>query len=225
MSSYLVVKLAQSKERNTILNDLQKQIEMLGTKFETTKSMDLFFKSVLADIEDFSPRAIDDIKPRILKCVSEVREMYSHSNVPLGNPSCSLAADKHNRSGKINSILTNLQKHITIIDNKVETNNSMDLFFKSISVDLEDFCIGAIDDVKLRILECVTVVKEIYSNSEASSTTSSNDQLTPNYLSSHNPTIDLINTPLSPSQGYITYYNVPFYSNQPSNFIQTYFHV
>lgn len=204
---------------------MQKQIEILVTKFETTKSLDLFFKSVLMDIEDFCPRAIDDVKPRILKCVSEVREMYSNSDVPLENPSCSLAADKLNRSEKKNSILTNLQKHITTLDNKLELNNSMDLFFKSISVDLEDFCEGAIDDVKLRILECVTVVKEIYSYSEASSTTSSNDHLTPNYLPSHTPTIDFINTPGSPPQGYITYYNVPFYSNQPSNFIQSYFQV
>lgn len=198
---------------------------MLSSKFETTKSLDLFFKSILADIENFSPRAIDDVKPRILKCVSEVREMYStrNSDAPLENPSCSMAADKFNRTEERNSILTNLQNQIAILDNKLETNNSMDLFFKSISVDLEDFCIGAIDDVKLRILECVTVVKEIYSNSEVSSTTSSNGHLTPNYLSSQTPTIDLTNTPESPPQGYITYYNVPYYSNQSSNYIQTYF--
>lgn len=196
---------------------------MLDSKFETTKSLDLFFKSVIADIENFCPRAIDDVKPRILKCVSEVREMYSNSDEAIGNPSCSLASDKCDLSEKRHSVLTNLQKQIAKLDNKLETNNSMDLFFKSISMDLEDFCIGAIDDVKLRILECVTVVKEIYSNLETSSTTSSNGHISPNYLSSHTPTIDLINTPGSTSQGYITYYNVPFYSNQPSNFIQTYF--
>ncbi|KAE9525312.1 hypothetical protein AGLY_014380 [Aphis glycines] len=221
VSCYLAEKLAQSKERNTILHNLQKQIEMLNNKSETTKSLDLFFKSVLLDVQDFCPRAIDDIKPRILKCVSEVREMYHNSNVSPDNLSCS-TNEKCTRVDEGNTILFNLQNQIEILNGKLGATNTMDLFFKSVSADIEDFCIRAIDDVKLKILECVSEVKEMYFIPELGSVTSSiNGNSTPNYVPPHTAPINLNNVPQSPTQGFITY--VPLYCNDPSNYVTSYY--
>lgn len=221
VSCYLAEKLAQSKERNTILHNLQKQIEMLNNKSETTKSLDLFFKSVLLDVQDFCPRAIDDIKPRILKCVSEVREMYHNSNVSPDNLSCS-TNEKCTRVDEGNTILFNLQNQIEILNGKLGATNTMDLFFKSVSADIEDFCIRAIDDVKLKILECVSEVKEMYFIPELGSVASSiNGNSTPNYVPPHTAPINLNNVPQSPTQGFITY--VPLYCNDPSNYVTSYY--
>lgn len=221
MSCYLAEKLAQSKERNTILHNLQKQIEILNNKSETTKSLDLFFKSVLLDVQDFCPRAIDDIKPRILKCVSEVREMYHTSNVPPDNLSYS-TGENSTRPVEGSTILFNLQKQIEILNGKLGITKTMDLFFKSVSADIEDFCIRAIDDVKLKILECVSEVKDMYSNLDVSSVTSSiNGTTTPNYVPPHTPPIILNNIPCSPPPGFITY--VPLYCNEPTNYVNSYY--
>ncbi|XP_060856280.1 uncharacterized protein LOC132934005 [Metopolophium dirhodum] len=220
VSCYLAEKLAQSKERNTILHNLQKQIEILNNKSETTKSLDLFFKSILLDVQDFCPRAIDDIKPRILKCVSEVREMYHTSNVPPDNLSYS-TGENSTRPDEGSTILFNLQKQIEILNGKLGITKTMDLFFKSVSADIEDFCIRAIDDVKLKILECVSEVKDMYSNPDVSSVTSSiNGNITPNYVPPHTPPIILNN---SPPQGFITYLNVPLYCNEPTNYVNSYY--
>ncbi|XP_026820475.1 uncharacterized protein LOC113559082 [Rhopalosiphum maidis] len=223
VSCYLAEKLAQSKERNTILHNLQKQIEMLNNKSETTKSLDLFFKSVLLDVQDFCPRAIDDIKPRILKCVSEVRQMYHNSNVSPDNLSCS-TSEKCTRLDEGNTILFNLQKQIEVLNSKMGVTKTMDLFFKSVSADIEDFCIRAIDDVKIKILECISEIKEIYSLSDLGSVTSSiNGNSTPNYVPPQTPPINLNNMPRSQTQGFITYYNVPLYCNAPSNYVNSYY--
>jgi len=223
VSCYLAEKLAQSKERNTILHNLQKQVEMLNNKSETTKSLDLFFKSVLLDVQDFCPRAIDDIKPRILKCVSEVREMYYNSNASPEKLSCS-TFEKSTRLDERNTILFNLQKQIEMLNGKLGITNTMDLFFKSVSADIEDFCIRAIDDVKLKILECVSEVKVMYSNQDVSSVTSSiNGNTTPNYVPSHTPPINIDNIPHSPPQGFITYLNLPVYCNEPANYVNSYY--
>ncbi|XP_022177304.1 uncharacterized protein LOC111038486 [Myzus persicae] len=223
VSCYLAEKLAQSKERNTILQNLQKQIEILNNKSETTKSLDLFFKSVLLDVQDFCPRAIDDIKPRILKCVSEVREMYHNSNVSPDNLSCS-TGEKCTRLDGGNTILFNLQKQIEMLNGQLGITKTMDLFFKSVSADIEDFCIRAIDDVKLKILECVSEIKDMYSNPDVSSVTSSiNGNTTPNYVLPHTPPINFNNIPSSPPQGFITYLNVPLYCNEPANYVNSYY--
>jgi len=223
VSCYLAEKLAQSKERNTILYNLQKQIEMLNNKSETTKSLDLFFKSVLLDVQDFCPRAIDDIKPRILKCVSEVREMYYNSNVSPENMSCS-TGEKCTRFEEGNTIIFNLQKQIEMLNGKLGITKTMDLFFKSVSADIEDFSIRAIDDVKLKILECVSEVKDMYSNQDVSSVTSSiNGNITPNYVPPQTPPISFNNIPSSPPQGFITYLNVPLYCDEPANYVNSYY--
>jgi len=223
VSCYLAEKLAQSKERNRILHNLQKQIEMLNNKSESTKSLDLFFKSILLDIQDFCPRAIDDIKPRILKCVSEVREMYYNSNVSPEMLSCS-TSEKCSRLDEGNTILFNLQKQIEMLNGKLGITKTMDLFFKSVSADIEDFCIRAIDDVKLKILVCVSEVKDMYSNQDVSSVTSSiNGNTTPNYVLPHTPPINLNNIPRSPPQGFITYLNLPIYCNEPDNYVNSYY--
>lgn len=224
VSYYLAEKLAQSKERNTILHNLQKQIEMLNNKSETTKSLDLFFESVLLDVQDFCPRAIDDIKPRILKCVSEVREMYYNSNVSPENLSCS-TSEKSTHLEERNTILFNLQKQIEMLNGKLGITKTMDLFFKSVSADIEDFCIRAIDDVKIKVLECVSEVKDMYSNQDVSSATSSiNGNTTPNYVPSHTPPINLENIPSSPPEGFITYYlHLPLYCNEPVNYENSYY--
>ncbi|XP_025198148.1 uncharacterized protein LOC112596602 [Melanaphis sacchari] len=238
VSCYLAEKLAQSKERNTILHNLQKQIEMLSNKPDTSKSLDLFFKSVLLDVQDFCPRAIDDIKPRILKCVSEVREMYHNSDVPSDNLSCS-TGKKCAHFDEGNKILFNLQKQIEILNDKLGVTKTMDLFFKSVSADMEDFCIRAIDDVKIKILECVSEVKDIYSIPDLPSAASSiNGNLTPNYEPPNfeppnfeppyfeppnTPPIHFSNILGSPTQGFITYYNVPLYCNDPSNYVNSYY--
>lgn len=223
MSYYLAEKLAQSKERNAILHNLQKQIEILNNKSETTKSLDLFFKSVLLDVQDFCPRAIDDIKPRVLKCVSEVREMYHDSNVLPDNLSYS-TSEKCTRHDEGSTILLNLQKQIEMLNFKLGIPKTMDLFFKSVSADIEDFCIRAIDDVKLKILECVSEVKDMYSNPDGSSVNSSiNGNTTPNYEPPQTPPIILNNIPRSTPQGFITYLNVPLYCNEPTNYVNSYY--
>lgn len=188
--------------------------------------MDLFFKSVSIDIQDFCPRAIDEVKPKILKCVSEVREIYSNLDTS-SDTMPSNSAEKCTRLDDENTILCKLQKRIEIIHNKLETTRSMDLFFKSVSADMDDFCIRAVDEVKLRILKCVSEVKGIYSNLNINcSPTHSDSNSIPNCLSSHTPPVaEVINTALAPDPvgQYITYYNVPLYCNEQSNFTQTYF--
>jgi len=164
-SYYLAEKLAQSKKRNTILYSLLKQIELLNNKSENRKSLDLFFKSVSVDIEDLCPRAIDDVKPKILKCVAVVRDTYHRSSTADGSPPmadryCSRSDDNDDET-----VVRHRQPTETI-HNTLEIARSTDLFFKSVSADVEDFCARAIDDVKLGILKCVAEVKEIYSNRE-----------------------------------------------------------
>lgn len=207
---------------------------MLNNKSENTKSLDLFFKSVSVDIEDLCPRAIDEVKPKILKCVSEVREIYrSKSNASPDNLPCTFA-ERFSRSDEENAILCNLHKRIETIHSKLEITRSTDLFFKSVSADMEDFCIRAIDEIKLRILKCVSEVKEIYSNREIPSSSPSDGNSKSNYSASHTPPTVLARDPAAPApdtrpgQGYITYYNVPVpavpvYCNEPSNFNQSYF--
>lgn len=180
--------------------------------------MGLFFKSVLKDIENVCSRGLNDLKPRIIKCVSDVREMYSYSDVSLGSKPCNLI-EQSTKSKEENKYIFNFQKIVDMLDHTCETTNSMELFFLSVLADIEDFSIRAIDDVKLRILECVSEVKDIYSNQDVSSEMTSNDNTNPNYLQSLSPhTVNFhVPPPGFPSQEYITYYNVPFFYNGPPN--------
>lgn len=217
---YFTEKLAQSKDKHTILQSLQKEIELLYNKSETTESLGLFFRSVLKDIEYVCPRAINDLKPRIIKCVSDVREMYAYSDVSLGSSSRNLS-EKFAKSEEKNKHSFNFIKKVHMLYHTFETKNAMELFFLSVIADIEDFSVRAIDDVKLRILESVSEVKHIYCNQDVSSAISSNSDVIPNYLQSLNFPQNNLNTQGSPSQGYnIVYYNVPVYYSQPPYYIQ-----
>jgi hypothetical protein len=296
--SYSSENVAESKEKNTVLQNLQKEFELLYNKSETTQSLGLFFKSVLKDIECVAPRGLNDLKPRIIKCVSDVREMYLYSDVSLGSVPCKLPkksaksgegnkhedvslgsvpcklpkksaksgegnkhedvslgsvpcklpkksaksgeGNKHEgvslgsvpyklpkksaKSGEGNKHLSNLKKKFDLLNYAFETTTSMELFFLSVIADIEDFSVHAIDDVKLRILECVSEVKDMYSNQDVSSIISS-PNATPRNLQPRSSPRDHLNTLESPPQGYLVYeyYNVPVYSDEPSNYIQPLF--
>lgn len=190
-----------------ILKGWQREVELLFSKSETTKSLSLFFKSIIKDIEYVSPRGINDLKPRIIKCVSDIREMYSYSDVSLG----SVPSNLPDKSADDDKVFLNVFKQ-KVDSLTFETADSMELFFYSVIADIKDFSIRAIDDVKLRILECVSEVKHIYSNQDASSVASS-PNATPNYLQPFGSPRNQLNITESPPQGYVVYYNVPFYSN------------
>lgn len=223
VASHSTEKLAQSKEINTVLNNLQKQVEMLSNKFENSKSLDLFFKSVLLDVQDFCPRAIDEIKPRILKSVSEVRKKYYDLNVSPDNHSCPVVEQCTSLDNR--QIMSNLQKQCDMFNTKFGNPKSIELFFKSVSADIEDFCIRAIDEVKIKILESVSEVKDMYSLPDDSTVTSSiNSNLTSNYAPPHTPPISVNDVPESPHHEIITFFNLPIYCDQPSyNYVHEYY--
>lgn len=268
-SYYLAEKLAQSKERNAILYQLLRQIETFNNRTENTKSLDLFFKSVSVDIEDLCPRAIDEVKPKILKCVSDVREAYYANASPTPTPPQQQqqqqrqqqrpeSADGCRRRPQPddeNATARGSHRRRRIggdpVDNQLEVARSTDLFFKSVSADVGDFCVRAIDDVKLGILKCVSDVKRVYSNryymrsagSSAGNSATDNyaaDTRAPAAVNRANNATAAAPAPAPASapapapqdarnqQGYVTYYNVPVptvpvYCNEQTNFTQSYY--
>lgn len=146
-------RIAQSKETNNVLNSFLKQFEILNEKSETIKSLDLFFNSILVDLESFCPQAIDEVKLKILNCVSDVRGIYLKSDVPHSSSASFLSCEE-------NIIMNNSFKQMAMLNIKSETAKSMELFFKSVMMDMKDFCNVAMTDAKIRILNCVSEIRD-----------------------------------------------------------------
>lgn len=146
-------RVAQSKETNKVLNSFLKQFEILNEKSETIKSLDLFFNSILLDLNSFCPQAIDEVKLKILNCVSDVRGIYLKSDVPHSSSASFLSCEE-------NIIMNNSLKQMGMLNIKSETAKSMELFFKSVMMDMKDFCNVAMTDAKIRILNCVSEIRD-----------------------------------------------------------------
>lgn len=203
----------QSNETNIVLNNLLKQFEMLNEKLETVKSLDLFFKSVLVDLDSFCPQAIDDVKLKILNCVSDVKGIYLRSD----ESQSSQAPISLNEE---NIVLNNPLKEIEILNIKSETTKSMDLFFKSVMADMNNFCNVAMTDAKIRILKCVSEIRDTtYPNFSAAEFIPNTNNL---LIEAH----PILNTATIPTgqyrnvpHSYNMFYNVPLYcnNNQPNH--------
>lgn len=74
-------KCVKSEEHISLHNVLLEIQELKKELTTASTSLDYFFKSVTADIEDFCTHAIDQIKLDILKCVSDVKAQYSKHKV------------------------------------------------------------------------------------------------------------------------------------------------
>ncbi|VVC38739.1 MADF domain,Myb-like domain [Cinara cedri] len=148
--SNVTMSSAQLKQLNEInkMYNLLKQFEMINEKIETVKSLDLFFKSVLADLDKFCPQAIDDVKLKILNCVSDVKGLYLNSDISSDSPA------------SFSSIEENIILNNSMLNIKPETTKSTELFLKSVMVDMKDFCNVAMADAKIRILKCVSEVRD-----------------------------------------------------------------
>lgn len=286
MSPYIGENVDLSKEKKSVVYNLVNQINEANTKSETIDSLNLFFESVSIDMEDFSPIAINEVKLRILKCVSEIRKTNYDLNI-LPDASSTIAQpeqgdpnEAHTNKGHQNGKQSNevrlstghsneahpneehpneenpteerpteeypneeypneehagesqpnennetsngMQTSIAMCNGKSETVKSLDLFFKSVAVDMKDFCTRAIDDVKIQILTCVSDVRGLYLYERHAPVMSTNTYMPNDPSNTALVPVGTIIPPPPHGHRYVTYYNYPYYcTGQP--YTQTFY--